>query len=44
GTQNATGYRASDSRRMGLSIRYNFGIKPKENKMDILEQASMEKN
>ena len=44
GTQNATGYRASDSRRMGLSIRYNFGIKPKENKMDILEQASTEKN
>jgi len=44
GTQNATGYRASDSRRMGLSLRYNFGIKPKENKMDMLEQGSTEKN
>jgi iron complex outermembrane receptor protein len=39
GTQNALGYRATDSRRVGLSLRYNFGIKPKENKMDMLEQA-----
>ncbi|MCF8406914.1 MAG: TonB-dependent receptor [Chitinophagaceae bacterium] len=42
GTQNAVGYRATDSRRVGLSLRYNFGIKPKENKMDMLDQA--EKN
>jgi hypothetical protein len=39
GTQNAVGYRATDSRRVGLSLRYNFGIKPKENKMDMLDQA-----
>ena len=39
GTQNAIGYRATDSRRVGLSLRYNFGIKPKENKMDMLDQA-----
>ncbi len=37
GTQNAIGYRESDSRRWGLSLRYNFGFKPKENKMDMLE-------
>ena len=43
GTQNATGYRESDSRRVGISLRYNFGIKPKENKMDMLEQGA-EKN
>ena len=42
GSQNAVGYRATDSRRVGLSLRYNFGIKPKENKMDMLDQA--EKN
>ena len=44
GTQNAIGYRATDSRRMGLSLRYNFGIKPKENKMDMLDQGSAERN
>ncbi len=44
GTQNAIGYRATDSRRMGLSLRYNFGIKPKENKMDMLDQGSTERN
>jgi iron complex outermembrane recepter protein len=44
GTQNATGYRESDSRRVGISLRYNFGIKPKENKMDMLDQGSNERN
>ncbi len=44
GTQNAIGYRATDSRRVGVSLRYNFGIKPKENKMDMLEQGSTERN
>jgi hypothetical protein len=44
GTQNAIGYRATDSRRLGVSLRYNFGIKPKENKMDMLEQGSTERN
>jgi iron complex outermembrane receptor protein len=37
GSQNAVGYRENDSRRWGLSLRYNFGFKPKENKMDMLE-------
>ena len=37
GTQNAVGYRENDTRRWGLSIRYNFGFKPKENKMDMLD-------
>ena len=44
GTQNAIGYRATDSRRVGVSLRYNFGIKPKENKMDMLDQGSTERN
>ena len=44
GTQNAIGYRATDSRRLGVSLRYNFGIKPKENKMDMLDQGSAERN
>jgi hypothetical protein len=37
GTQNAIGYRENDTRRWGLSLRYNFGFKPKENKMDMLD-------
>ena len=37
GSQNAIGYRENDSRRWGLSLRYNFGFKPKENKMDMLD-------
>ena len=44
GTQNALGYRESDSRRMGLSLRYNFGIKPKENKLEMFDQPAPEKN
>jgi hypothetical protein len=44
GSQNAIGYRESDTRRLGLSLRYNFGIKPKENKMDMLEQGIAERN
>lgn len=30
GTVNATGYRESDTRRLGLNIRYNFGFRKKE--------------
>lgn len=37
GTQNAIGYRENDTRRWGLSLRYNFGFKSKENKMDMLD-------
>ncbi len=43
GTQNAVGYRETDSRRWGVSLRYNFGFKPKENKMDMLEAGSENK-
>ncbi len=31
----AVGLRENDSRRWGINIRYNFGIKPKEQKMDM---------
>ena len=40
GSVNATGYRESDSRRWGISMRYNFGFKPKENKFEMLDQMS----
>ena len=33
----AVGFRENDSRRFGINIRYNFGIKPKEQKMDMLD-------
>lgn len=33
----AVGLRESDSRRWGINIRYNFGVKPKEQKMDMLD-------
>ena len=33
----AVGFRENDTRRFGINIRYNFGIKPKEQKMDILD-------
>ena len=33
----AVGLRESDSRRFGINIRYNFGVKPKEQKMDMLD-------
>jgi len=39
GSQNAIGYRETDSRRFGISLRYNFGFKPKENKLEMLEQG-----
>jgi hypothetical protein len=44
GSQNATGYRESDSKRFGISLRYNFGFKPKESKLEMLEQGGPEKN
>ncbi len=33
----AVGFRESDSRRWGINIRYNFGVKPKEQKLDMLD-------
>lgn len=43
GTQNAVGYRENDTRRWGISLRYNFGFKPKENKMDMLDAGAENK-
>jgi hypothetical protein len=37
GGVHSTGYRENDTRRYGLNIRYNFGFKPKEKKLDMLE-------
>jgi len=31
----ASGQRFTDTRRVGLTVRYNFGIKPKEDKQDL---------
>ena len=44
GSQNAIGYRETDSRSWGLSLRYNFGFKPRENKLEMLEQGTPERN
>jgi hypothetical protein len=33
----AVGFRENDSRRFGINLRYNFGVKPKEQKMDLLD-------
>jgi iron complex outermembrane recepter protein len=33
----AVGFRENDSRRFGINIRYNFGVKPKEQKLDMLD-------
>ena len=33
----AVGFRENDTRRFGINIRYNFGIKPKEQKFDMLD-------
>ena len=34
---NANGSRINDTRRMGITLRYNFGIKPKEEKTNMQE-------
>ena len=39
----AVGFRENDTRRFGINIRYNFGIKPKEQKLDMLD-ADMKVN
>lgn len=33
----AVGFRENDTRRFGINIRYNFGIKPKEQKLEIFD-------
>jgi hypothetical protein len=44
GTINATGERVSDSKRFGLNLRYNFGIRKKEeNKMPDVDTGSSQR-
>ncbi|MFT3978926.1 MAG: outer membrane beta-barrel protein [Ferruginibacter sp.] len=38
----ASGERFTDTRRVGLTVRYNFGIKPKEDKQDVQFGSSTE--
>ena len=36
GSVRATGYRQSDTRRVGINLRYNFGIRKREENNDML--------
>jgi iron complex outermembrane recepter protein len=40
GNVSANGTRVGDTRRVGITFRYNFGIKPKEEKKQMFEQPS----
>jgi len=40
GNVSASGNRFNDTRRIGLTFRYNFGIKPKEEKKQDFEQPA----
>ncbi len=44
GTVNAFGYRESDTRRFGLNIRYNFGIRKKEENTNMFNVDSPDKS
>jgi hypothetical protein len=44
GNQHAYGSRRADTRRGGINIRYNFGIKKKEENNDIFNVDPQEKN
>jgi iron complex outermembrane receptor protein len=43
GTVNASGFRKADTRRFGLNIRYNFGIRKKED-LNLLDAESPERS
>jgi len=43
GNINANGTRATDSRRMGINLRYNFGLNKKEEKKNIFDEAAADK-
>ncbi|HKC34799.1 MAG TPA: TonB-dependent receptor [Chitinophagaceae bacterium] len=43
GSVNASGFRQSDTRRFGINLRYNFGIRKKEENNNILNVESPEK-
>ncbi len=40
GNVNANGNRLGDTRRVGITLRYNFGLKPKEEKKPLFEQPA----
>jgi hypothetical protein len=42
GTVNANGFRAGDTQRIGLNLRYNFGIRKKEEKSNFLNISAPE--
>lgn len=37
GSVNASGFRRSDTRRFGVNVRYNFGIRKKEERQDVFD-------
>lgn len=43
GTVNASGSRASDSRRFGFNVRYNFGLRKKEEHTDVFNLENEER-
>ena len=44
GSISANGFRKSDTRRLGFNIRYNFGIKKKENQNNMMNFENLENN
>lgn len=44
GSVAASGYRQSDTQRFGINLRYNFGIRKKEESQDILNTDSPERS
>src|SRR5262249_1907689 len=44
GSIDATGYREADTRRFGINIRYNFGIRKKEENTNMFNVESPEKS
>lgn len=43
GTIRSNGYRESDTRRFGINLRYNFGFKPKEKKLEMFDNEPVDK-
>ena len=43
GSIKSNGYRENDTRRYGINFRYNFGFKPKEKKLEILDNEPTDK-
>jgi len=43
GSIRSNGYRENDTRRYGINFRYNFGFKPKEKKLEMLDNEPVDK-